>query len=104
MGAQPRTVRRTARSGAVAPKKAPRTTCRSERFPHLLQIHCSRRMNMEHNNYSFNPMITYHCLRCGEELSRGPEKDCGDWFLPCLSCGARNILAPLFGLVGWILA
>jgi DNA-directed RNA polymerase subunit RPC12/RpoP len=43
-------------------------------------------------------MTTYHCLHCGKELSQGPEKDCGDWFFRCLSCGARNIIAPLFQL------
>jgi DNA-directed RNA polymerase subunit RPC12/RpoP len=35
----------------------------------------------------------YLCLHCGEELSSPPEKEEGYWFLRCLACGARNILA-----------
>ena len=34
-----------------------------------------------------------HCIHWGEDLSSPPEKEEGYWFLRCLTCGARNILA-----------
>jgi hypothetical protein len=39
--------------------------------------------------------MTHHvyCIHCGESLIAEPEKEKGFWFLRCLSCGARNILA-----------
>jgi hypothetical protein len=36
-----------------------------------------------------------------EELTSYPELDRGDWVLVCLACGARNIIIPVFKLVGW---
>lgn len=37
-------------------------------------------------------MTTHHCLRCGGELGNCAEKDRGDLFIRCLSCGVRNLL------------
>lgn len=48
-----------------------------------------------------NSSFRHTCLHCGQELTQDPEKERGDWFLRCLGCGARNILAPILGLVGW---
>lgn len=45
--------------------------------------------------------MTYNCAHCGQELTGSPEHDQGDWVLPCLACGARNIIVPVFKLVGW---
>jgi hypothetical protein len=51
-------------------------------------------------------MTTQHCLRCGEKLGQPLEKEDGDWFVRCLSCGARNILGqlPLTGFVPELLS
>ena len=38
-------------------------------------------------------MHLHHCTRCSEELAGNPEKERGDWFIRCLGCGARNIIA-----------
>jgi DNA-directed RNA polymerase subunit RPC12/RpoP len=35
----------------------------------------------------------YPCRHCGEDLTSPPEKEEGYWFLRCLACGTRNILA-----------
>ncbi len=46
-------------------------------------------------------MATYNCAHCGRPLTADPERDAGDWIIPCLLCGARNVIIPIFKLVGW---
>ncbi len=46
-------------------------------------------------------MTTYNCAHCGRALSAAPEQDAGDWIIRCLLCGARNVIIPIFKLVGW---
>lgn len=45
--------------------------------------------------------MTYHCAHCGRELTTAPEREQGDWLLRCFYCGARNIIIPVFKLIGW---
>jgi DNA-directed RNA polymerase subunit RPC12/RpoP len=45
--------------------------------------------------------MTYNCAHCGEKLTSSPESDAGDWIIRCFHCGARNIIIPVFKLVGW---
>jgi DNA-directed RNA polymerase subunit RPC12/RpoP len=45
--------------------------------------------------------MTYNCAHCGRQLSSSPEQDAGDWIIRCLACGARNIIIPVFKLMGW---
>jgi hypothetical protein len=43
----------------------------------------------------FTPMSTQlcFCLHCGSLLTEPPEREHGEWLLPCFDCGARNIIA-----------
>ena len=43
----------------------------------------------------------YVCKRCQAELTTEPECEDYDWFLRCLSCGAKNLLALSFQIIGW---
>jgi DNA-directed RNA polymerase subunit RPC12/RpoP len=45
--------------------------------------------------------MTYDCAHCSQQLTSSPERDAGDWFIRCLSCGAHNIIIPVFKLIGW---
>jgi len=44
-------------------------------------------------------MIT--CQRCGIELKQLPEYEKGDWFVRCLECGVKNLIAPGARIIGW---
>ena len=51
---------------------------------------------------SLNPTpMNYTCTHCGRALTMSPEPDGGDWIIRCLACGARNVIVPIFKLVGW---
>jgi hypothetical protein len=41
------------------------------------------------------------CRRCQSPLVASPEWEPGDWFIRCLACGARNVLAITLEIVGW---
>jgi hypothetical protein len=43
----------------------------------------------------------FFCRRCQSPLVASPEGECGDWFIRCLDCGARNQLAITIKIVGW---
>jgi len=43
----------------------------------------------------------YDCYHCGLELETIPERSEGDWFIQCLSCGAKNIVIPVLPVIGW---
>ena len=43
----------------------------------------------------------YLCKRCQTLLASEPEYEDYDWFLRCLTCGAKNLLALSFRIVGW---
>jgi hypothetical protein len=43
----------------------------------------------------------FFCRRCQSPLVVSPEWECGDWFMRCLVCGARNLLAISIEIVGW---
>ena len=43
----------------------------------------------------------YLCKRCHAELTTEPEYEDYDWFLRCLVCGAKNLLALSFQIMGW---
>ena len=36
-----------------------------------------------------------------QRLTVSPEQDAGDWIIRGLACGVRNIIIPIFKLVGW---
>ena len=46
------------------------------------------------------PTILY-CRHCLSQLVGNPEWESGDWFIRCLVCGARNLLAITIEIVGW---
>jgi hypothetical protein len=46
------------------------------------------------------PTILY-CRHCLSQLVASPEWESGDWFIRCLACGARNLLAITVEIVGW---
>lgn len=41
------------------------------------------------------------CRHCDTELDSSPERSEGDWFIRCLSCGAKNIVIPVLQVIGW---
>ena len=45
--------------------------------------------------------VRYVCKRCQASLTTEPEYEDYDWFLRCLGCGAKNLLALSFKIVGW---
>jgi hypothetical protein len=46
------------------------------------------------------PTILY-CRHCLSPLVTSPEWESGDWFMRCLVCGARNVLAITIAIIGW---
>ena len=45
--------------------------------------------------------MTYKCACCGEAMPGAPERSEDQWIIRCFSCGARNIIVPIFKLVDW---
>lgn len=45
--------------------------------------------------------VQYACKRCQAGLTAEPEYEDTDWFLRCLGCGAKNLIALSFQIVGW---
>jgi hypothetical protein len=43
----------------------------------------------------------YNCANCGHPLNQPPERSEDQWIIRCLTRGARNIIIPIFELVGW---
>jgi DNA-directed RNA polymerase subunit RPC12/RpoP len=43
----------------------------------------------------------YTCQHCSKPLSEAPEKRDGDWIIPCLHCGAQNLITRQLALIGW---
>jgi len=47
------------------------------------------------------PPTILNCRHGMSQLVADPEWDEGDWFIRCLVCGARNLLAISIQIVGW---
>jgi hypothetical protein len=47
------------------------------------------------------PTPQYFCTRCQARLTLEPEHEDCEWFLRCLACGVKNLLALSFQIVGW---
>ena len=43
----------------------------------------------------------YFCQRCESLLESPPEYECGEWFLRCRACGAKNFVVLTLSIVGW---
>jgi hypothetical protein len=43
----------------------------------------------------------YRCQCCDSVLQTAPEYDCSEWFLRCVSCGAKNLFVLTLSFVGW---
>ena len=43
----------------------------------------------------------YRCQRCDSVLQTTPEYQCSEWFLRCVSCGAKNLFVLTLTFVGW---
>ncbi len=41
------------------------------------------------------------CQKCGRHLTGALWKDQGEFFIPCLACGVRNLVVPMLSVVGW---
>jgi len=41
------------------------------------------------------------CKHCGAKLASAPEHAEGDWFIPCFSCGVKNVIAAVLQVIGW---
>jgi len=43
----------------------------------------------------------YRCQSCASILQTAPEYECSEWFLRCMSCGAKNLFVLTVNLIGW---
>lgn len=43
----------------------------------------------------------HYCKHCGLELQTSPERSEGDWYIQCLTCGAKNVVIPVLQVIGW---
>ena len=41
------------------------------------------------------------CKHCGEALMDSPEYSEGEWFIRCLDCGVKNLVAIGIEIIGW---
>jgi len=46
-------------------------------------------------------LMELSCKHCGARLSSAPEHAEGDWFIPCFTCGVKNLIAAMVQIVGW---
>ena len=54
--------------------------------------------------FTLEAATRYRCQCCDSVLQVAPEYECGEWFLRCVSCGARNLFVLTLSFVGWRLA
>jgi hypothetical protein len=43
----------------------------------------------------------YRCQCCDSILQTTPEYECSEWFLRCVSCGAKNLFVLTLSFIGW---
>ena len=43
----------------------------------------------------------YRCQCCDSVLKTAPEYECSEWFLRCVSCGAKNLFVLTLSFIGW---
>ena len=43
----------------------------------------------------------YRCQCCEAILQTAPEYECSEWFLRCVSCGAKNLFVLTVSFIGW---
>jgi hypothetical protein len=43
----------------------------------------------------------YRCQCCDSALHTAPEYECSEWFLRCVSCGAKNLFVLTLSFIGW---
>ena len=44
----------------------------------------------------------HHCCQCCDSvLETAPEYECSEWFLRCVSCGAKNLFVLTLRFIGW---
>jgi hypothetical protein len=43
----------------------------------------------------------YRCQCCDSVLQTTPEYQCSEWFLRCISCGAKNLFVLSLSFIGW---
>ena len=41
------------------------------------------------------------CQCCDSVLKTAPEYECSEWFLRCVSCGAKNLFVLTLRFIGW---
>jgi hypothetical protein len=46
------------------------------------------------------PTILY-CRQCLSRLEANPERESDVWFIRCLTCGVKNLLAITIEILGW---
>ena len=44
--------------------------------------------------------LRYRCQCCDSPLQTGPEYECSEWFLRCVSCGAKNLFVLTLTFIG----
>jgi hypothetical protein len=42
----------------------------------------------------------YRCQCCASVLQTAPEYECSEWFLRCVSCGAKNLFVLTLSVIG----
>jgi hypothetical protein len=50
----------------------------------------------------FTPEVPrYRCQHCDSALQAAPEYECSEWFLRCVSCGAKNLFVLTVSFIRW---
>jgi len=51
--------------------------------------------------FNLAPAPEYRCQCCNSVLQAAPEYECSEWFLRCVSCGAKNLFVLTVSFIGW---
>ena len=51
--------------------------------------------------FTLEATSSYRCQCCDLVLQTAPEYECSEWFLRCVSCGAKNLFVVSLNLIGW---
>lgn len=51
--------------------------------------------------FTLEAATRYLCQCCDSVLQTAPEYECSEWFLRCVSCGAKNLFILNLSFIGW---
>ena len=51
--------------------------------------------------FTLEAISRYRCQCCDSVLQTAPKYECSEWFLQCVSCGAKNLFFLTLSFIGW---